>query len=561
MMDLIRRKAAWWRAAAIVPAALAGSVLSMMPATALHADDWPAYRGDLQHSGVSSEVVQPPLSLLWRYSAGAEPGNTSSPVVVGDTVYYSTRLQSDGGGAIFALDPRTGALRWHTQELSGQNFFTSTPLVQDGKLYVGASDGRLYVYDAHTGSDVVQFNAGRTVDSSPVISDGVLYFGANDGVLRAIDPTTGGSAWRQVVSVGDAINSSPILAGSLIFFTSSDDTIYAVNIATGTIKWSNRLPDRFGPNAAVFADNTLYVPSGAQLNAIQPNSGNFRWQIAFPSELLFAPVAADGVVYVLSDDKQLYAIRSNGRSDVWPKPAQIGYTASASPTISGDAIYIPTTRGILLALSREDGRVLWQYRIPSVRVDRYTGAAAAAIVSAPVAISNKAVYVTADDGTLSAFRPDAIDTTAPLPAALYPPAGASVNGSPGLIVAANIQDEGSGIDPKSVKLTLDGKGLDATYDAPSDLVFYKTRATGKIIDPPLSDGRHTVTVTAADYKGNVLAHTWSFLVDNTLPQIVVPTNNTGQGGRGGGPGGGYPGGGPGGGYPGGGPAGGYRGGR
>ena len=32
-----------------------------------------------------------------------------------------------------------------------------------------------------------------------------------------------------------------------------------------------------GPNAAIFADNSLYIPSGPRLHALQQTSGNFRW--------------------------------------------------------------------------------------------------------------------------------------------------------------------------------------------------------------------------------------------------------------------------------------------
>lgn len=564
-----RRRGGAGRGAAL--AATSALLLGLVAAGAARADDWPVYRGDVQHSGVATEKVAPPLSLLWRFTAGSEPTSSSSPAVVGDTVFYSARGVNQGG-VLFAVDTKTGSMRWQTPELLNRNVYSTSPLVDGGKVYIGASDGKLYIYDAASGSEVRQFTAGRAVNSAPVINNGVLYFGSNDGVFRAINPETGASIWRQSLKADDGINSSPIIAGNLIYFTTSNNTVYAVNAATGIAKWSNRLQYRFGPNAAVYADNTLYVPSGPRLHAIQPTSGNLRWSTDFPSDLLFAPVAADGIVYVVADNKQMYAVRSNGRADVWKKPVKLPFRAAASPIISGDVIYVPTNQSVLLAISREDGHILWQYRVEPSSASPSIAPPATTSLTAPVSIANKTLYSVSDDGSLSAYRPDAVDTTPPLASNMYPPSGVAVNGAPGLIMAVNLQDQGSGLDPDSIKLSLDGKDVNATYDTATNLVYYRTRATGKIVDPPLSNGRHTLTVVAKDYKGNTLQKDWSFVVDNALPQYrpgaTQPTapaapNRPNRPGGGAPPGGGYPGGGyPGGGYPGGGyPGGGYPGGR
>ena len=64
---------------------------------------------------------------------------------------------------------------------------------------------------------------------------------------------------------------------------------------------------------------------------------------------------------------------------------------------------------------------------------------------------------------------------------------------------------------------LDDKRVDATFDPSRNLLIYVTKATGKIVDQPLTDGRHTVMITAADYRGNKSEQAWSFIVNNTLP--------------------------------------------
>jgi outer membrane protein assembly factor BamB len=507
-------------------------LLGVAAMSGVNAEDWPVYRGDSQHTGVSSEKVQPPLSLVWRFTGASQNNNTSSATIVGDTAYFTAKAASDGtgapatGGVVYALDVKTGAQRWRTPQLLNNNVYSTTPLVDKDRLYVGGSDGIMYVLDVKDGHEIIRFNAGRSIISSPVIVDNVLYFGANDGSVRALDPMTGNPVWKREFNAGAGINSSPIVAGNLIFFTTNNNAVVAVNAATGIGKWSSRLQFRFGANAPIFADNTLFISSGPRLHAMQQTSGNIRWARDFAADLQFAPVAADNVVYVIDRDKKMYAVRSNNGKDVWTEPVVLPFVPSASPTISGDVIYIPTNQGVLLAVSREDGKLVWQYKVDPATTSPTRTGVTTTMLSAPVSIANKALYIVSDDGTLSAFRPDATDTSAPIASSMYPPPGFAINGAPGLVIAANVIDPGSGVDPGSVKLMLDNKEIEADYDSVTNLVYYKTRATGKVVDPPLTNGRHTVALTAKDYKGNVQTQDWSFVVDNSIAAYRAGTGNT-----------------------------------
>ena len=84
-------------------------------------------------------------------------------------------------------------------------------------------------------------------------------------------------------------------------------------------------------------------------------------------------------------------------------------------------------------------------------------------------------------------------------------------------MAASVVDIGSGLNPATLSIKLDGRALDAIFDADRNLVIYTTKPSGKITDTPLTDGRHTVTINAADWRGNKSSQTWSFVVNNSLP--------------------------------------------
>ncbi|GAB4456606.1 MAG: hypothetical protein OHK0029_14870 [Armatimonadaceae bacterium] len=550
----------------LIPVALLGAGVVLAPVLA---NDWPELRGDATRRGVAAEKVLPPLSLLWRFSAGPQNQNTCAPTVVGDSVYYATRANGDAnaGGVLFALDTQTGARKWQYPPASAgdglrdRHLFLTAPLVYEGRVYVGASDGNLYILDANTGNLELRLRTGRAINSAPTIVDGVLYFGSNDGIFYALDPKTGEQVWRELYKPGDSVNSAPIAAAGYLFFTTTDNSIHAVLEKTGIFRWKLRLPYRILPNSAIYSDNSLFIPAGPELNSIQPTSGFIRWRRKLPYDILAAPVADDGVVYVACRQPQgagalMYAFRSSNGKLEWEKPAVLPVTPSAPPTISGNVIYIPTQRNVLLALDRTTGNVIWQYYIePSSNrpIAQNNGPQrSATIVSAPISVSDNTVYALTDDGALSAFRPDAPDSSGPVLSELYPPVGRAVNGAPPLTLAAKITDVGSGLNPETIEMQLDGRPVEATFDETRNLTIYQTRDKGKLVDPSLENGRHNVTITVADWKGNKTVQTWSFRVDNSLPKpssretpapprpgISAPgagnqPQNSQQGGRGGG---------------------------
>lgn len=107
-----------------------------------------------------------------------------------------------------------------------------------------------------------------------------------------------------------------------------------------------------------------------------------------------------------------------------------------------------------------------------------------------------------------------IDTTPPTISALTPANGAFINDVTPQI-SATVTDP-SGINWDAVTMTLDGSGEGQGYDTTTNVVSYTlTTATA------LSEGSHTVVLTAIDTKGNSITKDWSFTVDITDPDPVT----------------------------------------
>jgi outer membrane protein assembly factor BamB len=118
-------------------------------------------------------ALQP--EILWRY--GRSVPNMPSPLLVGDAVY----LFSDKGIAT-CLDAATGEVRW-TGRLGGS--FSSSPLLADGKIYVGSRDGEMFVIRPGEDLDIVATNNfGEAIMASPAAVGRAVYVRTERALYR-----------------------------------------------------------------------------------------------------------------------------------------------------------------------------------------------------------------------------------------------------------------------------------------------------------------------------------------------------------------------------------------
>ncbi|HEX7149903.1 MAG TPA: Ig-like domain-containing protein [Thermoanaerobaculia bacterium] len=109
-----------------------------------------------------------------------------------------------------------------------------------------------------------------------------------------------------------------------------------------------------------------------------------------------------------------------------------------------------------------------------------------------------------------------VDTIDPV-AAIEAPLNASyIGGAPHNLAVTYVDPTGSGIDPASVRITLDGT------DRTADFTLGATRATATLATA-LTNGSHTLAVTILDWAGNPATATSTFTVDAIAPAVTITT--------------------------------------
>ena len=121
---------------------------------------------------------------------------------------------ADRNGAVYAVRAADGELKW--KAYTGGAIYVS-PAIEDGRLFVGSGDGRVYAFEAATGRPLWRF---RAAPADRWIS---VY-----GKLMSTWPVSGG----VVVDKGTVYAAAGI--------AHYDGThVYALDAATGNVKWYN----------------------------------------------------------------------------------------------------------------------------------------------------------------------------------------------------------------------------------------------------------------------------------------------------------------------------------
>lgn len=228
MIERMRRGAAGWALA--VPAALAlcmtaATAQTVVNGEALRNADAPANVGDwMSYSRTWDEQRFSPLDqindgnvgqlgLAWYDDLETMRGVQASPIVVDGVLYnisiYNIVTAYDGktGEKLWTYDPDVGA-EWARLACCGPS--ARGLAAWNGKIYIGALDGRLIAVDAKTGEEVWTTRtfetegllntysitgAPRVYDGKVVIGNGGADYGVR-GFVAAYDAETGERLWK-----------------------------------------------------------------------------------------------------------------------------------------------------------------------------------------------------------------------------------------------------------------------------------------------------------------------------------------------------------------------------
>ena len=276
------------------------------------------------NSGVMFAVNAKTGKRAWKKAVGRCVA--ASPAVANHTVYQAflnrPPCNSKGKpgrleGEVIAFASGFGKIRWRTRIGPTE----SSPLVADGRVYVGDWRGRVYALDERTGKVRWTFRGKGRVKGGIAKSGNRLFFGTYDGFLYAIRATTGKVIWRtrsqdRLGGRGD-FYSTPAVAYGRVYIGSTDGKVYSFGAASGKLRWSQSLGGYVYGSPAVWRQ-IVYVGSyGDRFVALDAATGDVKWRFDVESDVSGSATVLDGVVYFSTFGEVTYALDARTGRRLW----------------------------------------------------------------------------------------------------------------------------------------------------------------------------------------------------------------------------------------------------
>jgi outer membrane protein assembly factor BamB len=303
-------------------------------------------------------------------------------------------------GDVAAFDLKTGKQVWRTETkltLAG-----GTGAGQ-GMVAVGSADGQVVVFSADNGTEKWRTNVKGEVLSAPAFAQNELIVRTVDGRLHGLALADGKEIWsaeQQIPRLTLRGTSAPVVARDLALSGFDNGRVLAVSVADGATVWDSpvspahgrteleRLNDIDG-SVKVVGEEVFVAGFQGRAAMLSLDSGQIWWTQEVSS---YRGVDVDDDhLYVSTSQGGLVALTRRTGTEVWRNDTLARRSLSA-PAVVGDYVVVADLEGYVHWFDRATGEILARAKTGGDRV-----------TNAPLSVDG-VVYLITDKGDISALR-------------------------------------------------------------------------------------------------------------------------------------------------------------
>ena len=261
-----------------------------------------------------------------------------------------------------------------------ENRLNASPIIAAGRVYTMDSQTMVRAFDTDDGRELWSQNLTPDEEDDGHIGGGIAFENgriiATTGFAEviALDAGSGRVLWRKYV--GSPMRAGPTVRGGRAFIVTVDNKLFALDTENGDVLWSHTGIQEGasllgGASPAVDSGIVVVAYTSGELVALKVENGRVLWTdvlaavrrsnvVATFSHIRGRPVIDRGRVFAISYGGLLASIDLRSGRRIWDKEI----ASLDSPWVAGDFLYVLSTQGELICLSRKGGRVYWVQGLP-----------------------------------------------------------------------------------------------------------------------------------------------------------------------------------------------------
>lgn len=153
----------------------------------------------------------------------------ASAAVVGSDLYVGTMSNQ-----MLAIDLKKESVKWQYEADDNPQPFFASPAVAGDLVIIGGRDKRVHAFNRHKGKPAWKYDTvdkandqpGGKVDSSPVVAANRVYVGCTNGNLYVLDVARG--TLVQKLNLGGPITASPAVGGNCLVIGTQNGVVYCL---------------------------------------------------------------------------------------------------------------------------------------------------------------------------------------------------------------------------------------------------------------------------------------------------------------------------------------------
>jgi outer membrane protein assembly factor BamB len=245
--------------------------------------------------------------LLWQTPVG--------PVTADLVAHEDTIVVASWNNSVYGIDSESGKIRWRFQgrlpaskgvDWVGYAGFHLTPLVHDGRVFVGTRGTYFHALDADDGTEVWSSKVGSSWIGSPaVILDDAVYYGLSDG-FAIMGFRHDGGAQTLFFRTASPVFAQPQPYGEKLIFGTLAGRLFNIDTVTG----EGQLLMHLGPEENLYA--RVFEPEliPDDLTRYQATQWSIDYLLTNAQSVLNLTILG-GKAYVSTGAGMLYAVDLN----------------------------------------------------------------------------------------------------------------------------------------------------------------------------------------------------------------------------------------------------------